>query len=131
LLCPPPSCDAGPAYIDFNNIGGLSDEHAETLVVQADRKILVGGYARRRVDDVQYFAVARLSRYGDPDPSFGNGGQTSGYYGSAAVADTASAIAIGSGGIMVAGSSREATGTAYRFGIAKLRLDLIFSNGLE
>jgi uncharacterized delta-60 repeat protein len=131
LICPPPFCDAGPAYIDFNNIGGLSDERAEALVVQTDGKILVSGYARRRVDDVQYFAVARLTRYGDPDTGFGSGGQTVGFYGSSGVSDIASAIAIGSGGILFAGSSQEGILAGYRFGIAKLRLDLIFSNGVE
>jgi len=131
VLCPPPSCDAGPAYIDINNVGGLSDDDVAALVVQMDGKILVSGHARRRIDDVQYFAVARLTRYGDPDPGFGNGGQTVGYYGPAAVSDTASTIAIGSGGIVIAGSSQEDLGTAYRFGIAKLKMDLIFTDGME
>jgi uncharacterized delta-60 repeat protein len=130
LLCPPPFCDAGPAYIDFYNLGGLGDDEAWALAVQSDGKILVSGFARRRVDNLQYFGLARLTRYGDPDPTFGNGGQTHGIYGPIANGDNAASIAIGNGGIMIGGYSKTVDGIDI-FGMAKLKLDLVFTNGVE
>ena len=124
LLCPPPDCAPGPAYIDF----GGDNDYAQAMAVQSDGKILVSG---NRNSFARYFSVARLTRYGDPDASFGAGGNTQDYYGAAALSDTASAIAIGNGGLIVAGFSREAAGINDRFGIAKLQLDLIFTDGVE
>ena len=125
-----PSCGAGPAYIDFN-FGDTNYDEAQALAVQSDGKILVSGLASQ-LGGVQYFAVTRLTRTGGPDSSFGSGGQTRAQYNPVTPRnDTASAIAIGNGGIMVAGYSLEPTGSDYRFGIAKLQLDLIFSNGFE
>jgi hypothetical protein len=119
-----------PAYIDFNFADDNFD-NALALAVQSDGKILVSGLASQ-VGSVQYLAVARLTYYGTTDFSFGIGGQIRAQYNPASVRnDSASAIAIGNGGIMVAGPSQGASGPNYRFGIAKLRLDLIFSNGLE
>lgn len=127
LICPPPLCSAGPVHIDF---GDSKDDAANALTVQSDGKILVAGGAAR-IDNGSYFAIARLLPNGMIDTSFGNGGKTLGFYGGVARYDTASAIAIGNGGIMIAGASKEGAGEDFRFGIAKLKLDLLFSDGVE
>jgi len=121
-----------PAYIDFNFGDSNSNfDNALALAVQPDGKILVSGLALQ-IGTVQYFAVARLTQYGSTDFSFGSSGQIRAQYNPGMVRnDSASAIAVGNGGIMVAGSSQGASGPNYRFGIAKLKLDLIFSDGLE
>jgi len=124
------TCSAGAAFIAFD-LGGTNADQAQALAVQSDGKILVSGFAQRN-DGVAYFAVARRYPDGRPDFSFGDNGQTYGRYGPAADNnDTASAIAVGNGGIMIAGASKLPYSSDYRFGIAKLQLDLIFADGME
>ncbi len=131
LVCPPPSCDPGPAYIAINlGTGNLSDG-ALAMALQPDGKILVSG--RAGVSGGERFAVARLTPYGDPDFDFGNSGSIWSHFGAVAKFDAASGIAVGNGGIMVAGYSQEANGGFNRFGIAKLllRQETTFANGFE
>jgi uncharacterized delta-60 repeat protein len=51
--------------------GNASKETA--MAVQADGRILIGGFARN--NDVNYFALSRYQASGAPDAAFGNGGQ--------------------------------------------------------
>jgi uncharacterized delta-60 repeat protein len=130
--CPPPICLGHPSYSAFN-LGGTGNDLALAMALQSDRKILVSGYALSTGDE-QYLAVTRLTPGGVLDPAFGSDGfgHSYGHYGPPSVShDVASAIAVGNGGIMVAGYSQPTTGAEFTFGIAKLQLDLIFSNGLE
>lgn len=131
LACPPPACDAGPVYFDLSNLpGGSVTDVAETLAIQSDRKIVVSGYGRG-TDSISHWAAVRLSPYGDRDLSFGNSGEIVSCYDAICKGDDASAIAIGNGGIMIAGYTKEQTGSDYRFGIAKLKLDLIFTDRFD
>jgi len=125
LLCPPPFCSEGPVYYDWAN----KDDHAYALAVQNDGKILVSGSSRSGINDL--FAVVRFDSAGIPDNTFGNGGQTRSWYGTSAGVDNAKAILIGNGGVMIAGYSRGASLAEARFGIAKLKLDLIFAGGFQ
>jgi Domain of unknown function (DUF5122) beta-propeller len=128
--CPPPLCHGGPRIVLFN-LGGTGYDEAQALALQTDGKILVSGFSTG-VSDVSYFSVARLDRYGAFDPAFGSSGMSYGRYGPANDNhDGASAIAIGNGGIMIAGYSQQATGQDFSFGIAKLQLDSIFFSGME
>jgi uncharacterized delta-60 repeat protein len=130
LLCPPPFCDPAPAYIPIDLDPGDYNDEALALALQPDGKILLSG--RARVTGGERFAVARLTPIGDPDFDFGNGGSTWSHFGTVARFDTASGIAVGNGGIMIAGYSEEAAGGNYRFGIAKLLLrEVIFAGGFE
>ncbi len=127
LLCPPPFCDPGPSYFDWAN----RDDYAYALALQDDGKILVSGLSASSIGEL--FAVVRFDSAGIPDHTFGNGGQTRSWYGTVPGIDDAKAIAVGNGGIMIAGYSRGASPAEARFGIAKLTLApaLIFRGGFE
>jgi uncharacterized delta-60 repeat protein len=131
LVCPPPFCDPAPAYIPIDLDPGDYLDEAHAIALQPDGKILVSG--RAAVSGGERFAVARLTQYGDPDLDFGNGSTTWSHFGAAARYDNAMGIAVGNGGIMVAGYSLEAAGSNFRFGIGKLllRQETIFANGFD
>lgn len=130
LLCPPPSCAPGPAYFDWGN----RDDVAFALALQSDGKILASGRSVRGAGGgltELLFGVVRFDSAGNLDGTFGSGGQTRSWYGAAAGVDDAKAIVIGNGGIMIAGFSRDATTVNSRFGVAKLKLDLLFADRFE
>jgi uncharacterized delta-60 repeat protein len=82
-----------------------------------------------------YFAVARLDWNGALDPRFGGGGLSYGSFTATRDLDTSGVgIAIGDGGIMVAGSQEQAStgsGNTWKFALGRLQYDQIFSNGFE
>jgi uncharacterized delta-60 repeat protein len=124
------TCGGTPLFVDYA-LGGTDADAAQSIALQSDGKILVSGYATRD-GGVQYFAVVRLRRNGTLDPSFGASGKTYGRYGPANQNfDFASSIAIGNGGIMLAGQTQTTFEEESRFGIAKLQLDLVFADDLE
>jgi len=59
----------GIVSIDFQN----TQDFLETLLLQPDGNILLGGYTL--TDGVQDFAIARITNTGELDISFGNGGK--------------------------------------------------------
>lgn len=128
--CPPPLCHGFPRIVFFN-LGGSGYDEAQALALQSDGKVLVSGFATSD-SDVSFFSVARLDSYGAIDTAFGTNGMFNSHYGPAADNhDAASSIAIGNGGIMLAGYSQQVTGQDFSFGIAKLQLDSIFFDGFE
>lgn len=130
LLCPIPLCQPGPVYFDWGN----RDDVAFAMAVQSDGRILLSGFSVRGAGaglTEDLFAVARFDSTGVLDGTFGNGGQTRGWYGAAAGVDNSKAMAIGNGGIMIAGFSRDATTVDSRFGVAKLKLDLVFTDRFD
>jgi len=130
--CPLAPCQAGVAFVNFGYSGNSLDL-ANAIALQADGKILLVGSARRSdTNGSSYFATTRLGRDGNIDLTYGFGGISGGTFAAGSgIDDSASAIVIGNRGIMIAGYSAEATGTNYRFGIAQLQLDLIFSDPFE
>jgi uncharacterized delta-60 repeat protein len=122
-----------------------SFQFVSALALQSDGKILAAGtVAHDSGDSNQYWGAARLLGDGTLDLTFGTGGAFFGApgrsYGSftpgsvLGYQDVGTAIAIGNGGIMVAGNGQvDFSGAAskIRFGLAKLQLDLIFSDGFE
>jgi uncharacterized delta-60 repeat protein len=58
----------GKVTTDFPGTWGDSDEEGDSVVIQADGKILVGGYS------IPGFALVRYNPDGSLDPTFGNGG---------------------------------------------------------
>ncbi|HEX6832916.1 MAG TPA: hypothetical protein VF132_05230 [Rudaea sp.] len=124
------SCSARPNIVAFD-LGGTSNDHAYAVALQSDGRIVVGGLATR-VAGVQYFAAARLRRDGQLDLSFGDHGTTYGRYGALDQnVDEADSVAITGGGIFVAGYSRLNEQDEPRFGIAKMKVDLIFADDFE
>lgn len=81
-----------------------------------------------------YFAVARLDADGLLDTRFGNGGRS---YGSFTATNDASTtgvdIAVGNGGVMVAGTQTQtvSNGNISKFAIGRLQYEQIFSNGFD
>jgi uncharacterized delta-60 repeat protein len=106
---------------------------ADDVLVQGDGGILVAGEASAD-SATTVFAVARLYDNGSLDNGFGNGGKSYGTFSPPSQTsnqhDAGRSLALGSGGLFVAGPGRE-QGGGMRFGVAKLQLDAIFSDGFE
>ncbi len=83
-----------------------------------------------------YFAVARLNQNGSLDGRFGGGGKTYGSYTATRDVDSSGMdIAVGNGGLMVAGTQAQSipgdSANTYNFAIGRLQYDQIFSYGFE
>lgn len=123
---------AGVASIAFDLAAPYKDV-ASDLRVQGDGKILLAGHASAS-GPTSVFALARVHDDGSLDTSFGISGKSTGTFAPPAQAtnqqDLARTIALGNGGLYVAGPGRAAGGD-LRFGVAKLQLDAIFADGFE
>lgn len=79
-----------------------------------------------------YAAVAKLKPDGTFDSTFGINGRSFASYSVAAnKTDSGKAVAVGNGGLMIAGASTNAAGNDTQFGIARLILDTLFRNGFD
>lgn len=88
---------------------------ASSVLVQADGKIVVGGYSNNGTNFV--FALARFNSNGTLDPAFGTAGKVMTAFG---VDDYATSIAIQADGKIVAGGYSRTDPTAdYNFAIAR------------
>lgn len=135
--------DATTGALDATFSGGVSSipidlaapftDIANDLVVQGDGRILVAGQASTGNASTA-FAVVRFNDDGSTSTSFGSNGIASGSFSppsqTANQQDAGFSMAIGNGGLFLAGSGREQNGGA-RFGIAKLQVDAIFADGFE
>ncbi|MEO7064772.1 MAG: hypothetical protein ABI082_13495 [Dokdonella sp.] len=104
------------------------------LTVQNDGGILLGGQTGRTPHSAGafYFMAAKLTSNGLLDAGFGFNGTSSGRFSSIPNSDDrGTAIAIGNGGLMIAGYSTALTGGDTRFGIGRIQLDRIFRDGFE
>jgi uncharacterized delta-60 repeat protein len=86
--------------------------------------------------DAYYFAVVRLNANGSFDTRFGGGGKTYGSFTATRDVNTTNpGIAVGNGGVMVAGTQAQSIPTEnandYNFAIGRLEYDQIFSYGFE
>lgn len=100
----------------INFVDGTAEEVANGLALQADRKIVVAGYAP--VGGVNDFALVRLNEDGSLDTSFGNGGRLTHDFGGGV------AIAYGvtvqlDGRIVAAGSAYMGEPNSYDFAVAR------------
>lgn len=107
---------------------GAGDDYANAMALAADGKILVAGRSAENSGD---FALVRLTRDGDLDASFGDGGKVTTALGSGS--DVAYAVAVQEDGkIVVAGSSTR-DGTGVDFALVRYlpdgRLDEDFGSG--
>jgi uncharacterized delta-60 repeat protein len=106
----------GKRTFGFGN-GNKRDE-ANAVAIQADGRIVMGGYSLRDITTIQDFAVARVTTSGGLDPSFsGNGRQTFdfGQYN-----DGANAVALQGGKIVMAGFAQPSNGAHFDFAVARL-----------
>ena len=123
----------GFAFVSFDLTANSPDD-GQVVALQSDGKILVGGYAYNALA-TRLFAMVRLNENGLPDPTFGMFGKSADRYAGSSVpavspSDAVDAIAIGNGGLMVAGVARLST-MVHRVGVARLTLDLVFAGSFE
>lgn len=109
-----------PGSLDTSFVGGKAmlpagqaDDYAYALAVQPDGKILVGGRSGEHLGD---FAVLRLTRDGELDPTFGTGGRVLTDF--AGASDTIYALAVQADGKIVAAGS-----SAQDFALARYTTD--------
>lgn len=97
----------GQVLVPFNRLGTTGGEDVATCVtLQADGKILVGGYAQTSLSGDYDFAVARLNFDGTLDDSFGNAARTTiAFQAGGAMDDRASGIDLTSDGKIVVGGT--------------------------
>jgi len=121
---------ASSGFLNFDVNGGSYYDEAQTVKLQADGKILVGGVVGT-VLDRYYLGVIRLNQNGTIDTTFGNQGKSlftmTGFTTSSVLNFRLSDIALQSDGkIVVAGLYN------YKYSVARLNtdgsLDLDFSN---
>lgn len=113
-------------------------QYVSALAMQSDRKILAAGAASREGDPNggQWWGVARFTGDGIFDTAFGYGGVSFGSFtpaslGCCGYTDSGGAIALGDGGMVVAGTGQARSDSALSFGVARLVLDEIFADGFE
>jgi len=121
----------GTIIVPFD-IASPDHDFANDIAFQSDGKILVAGSASRS-STADAFAVLRLNDDGTRDAGFGVSGRSSGSFSSGtAFEDIGTTIALGAGGIFVAGMGDSGAGPGLTdFGIARLTLDLIFADGFQ
>ncbi len=105
------------------------------LSLTNDGIFAVGNAPRAAASTFNYFAVARLNWNGSLDQRFGNGGRAYGSFTATNDADTTGVdVAVGNGGLMVAGTQELSTNQGYndsQFGIGRIQYDQIFRYGFE
>jgi uncharacterized delta-60 repeat protein len=126
-----PAFAGGVSVISIDQAALLHDV-AYDLALQSDGKILIAGSASRSAS-ADSFAVARVTEEGEIDTSFGTSGVRVGTYAPASgFDDSATTMALGPGGIYIAGHGVSGTGAGLLdFGVARLKLDLIFADGFQ
>jgi uncharacterized delta-60 repeat protein len=121
--------NGGEVTTDFG--GFPPDDHAHSLVQQADGKLVVaGGVFRSDGDFDNDFALARYNPDGSLDASFGNGGIVLTDF---ADGEEAHALALQADGKLVAAGVAFTSGAGQMFGLARYNpdgsLDASFGNG--
>jgi len=98
------------------------------MLLQSDGKVVLAGYAS--TDAGSNFATARLRTDCALDATFGSGGKLYGSFDASMAGNDGTAVAFGGSGVVLAGfaSAIEVDG---QFGIAQIKLDLIFSDAFE
>ena len=120
-------CGSGFRAVAFD-LDSRKTDVAYDMLLQSDGKIVLAGYASTEAGS--NFATARLTPDCALDATFGTGGKLYGSFETGMAGSDGNAIAFGGSGIVVAGFA-SAIGVDGQFGIAQLKLDLIFSNAFE
>jgi uncharacterized delta-60 repeat protein len=123
--------------LDEMALGTMTDVALE-LLLQSDGKIVLAGDASNGEADGagEDFAAARLLPDCSLDPTFGAGGRLSGRFAAAMPYNYVTDAALGGSGIVLAGvggTDFDSHGsiTNGQFGVAMIRLDLIFTDTFE
>lgn len=121
---------AGRTTIDFNR----STDRASAVAIQADGKVVVGGFAFSNgivPTSIDLFALVRLNSDGTLDNSFGIAGKATTDFGGSV--NEIKALAIQSDGKIVAAGFVQGNLTGYDFGLARFNsngsLDSTFGSG--
>ncbi len=110
----------------------ISHAYANAIAVQSDGRIILAGAGWANGNQDRRFLTARLRENLDLDASYGSQGLSYGVFSGPVVGDhAAESVAIANGGVMVAGWGQPDVGQPTRFGLARLRLDLIFVDGFQ
>jgi len=96
--------------------GGTATEVANALALQADRKIVVAGYAP--VNGINDFALVRLNENGSLDTSFGNGGRLTHDFGGGVAIAYGVAVQL-DGRIVAVGTAYMGEPNSYDFAVAR------------
>jgi uncharacterized delta-60 repeat protein len=100
----------------ITDLGLSQNDYANTIALQSDGKIVLGGFTYNGTDDD--FAMARFQANGAPDSTFDGDGFAMTKIGAASVSDQIKTIAIQTNGkIVVAGSSY--INSTYGFALAR------------
>lgn len=134
-----PGFNGGAAQVFWRSVedgGEIRD-----LVVRPGGDLLVGGYAYVKPmttrNPESYLVAARLRANGQFDPSFGVSGLSYSAFTDrpnpivADYANQAHSLALGSGGILLGGRSRQSEQAKNRFGLVKLQFDPVFADGFD
>jgi uncharacterized delta-60 repeat protein len=109
----------GKVVTDF---GLSSEDRAFAVAIQADAKVVAAGSSRTSAGRSNEFALARYTRNGRLDASFGSGGKVLTDFGSGEVA--ANAVAIQADGKIVAAGSGSSNGDSVtKFALARYTAD--------
>jgi len=106
----------GKATTDFDS----SDDHAYTVAIQGDGKIVAAGYSDQGTTGYD-FALARYNSDGSLDASFGSGGKVTTHFGYSH--DYAYTVAIQADGKIVAAGYSDQGTTTYDFALARYNTD--------
>jgi uncharacterized delta-60 repeat protein len=96
--------------------------YGQSVVVQSDGRILVGGYSEGATTPTQDYVVARFNVDGSLDPGFGTGGKVSIDLHGTADAKGVAALLPG-GKIAVAGGTAQTTSVSTPFDVSAVRLN--------
>lgn len=114
--------EAGVATTSFGP-GPFQDDYPQSIVLQPDGRILVGGYTETNsVTSTENFALARYNTDGSPDTAFGTGGKV--VIDVHGTPDAPGVVALVPGGkIVIAGGVAETTNVSSRFDVSAVRLN--------
>jgi uncharacterized delta-60 repeat protein len=132
-----PTFNSGSAQQFLFLPGVAGNQYVASISRQSDGKILAFGSVPRVTDSIQYlWGEARLLANGSFDNSFGSLGLGTGTFtdassGCCGYSDTGKAVAIGDGGIVFTGAGAPVMGGSAKFGIARVLLDLVFTDAFE
>lgn len=131
-----PSFNGGKTQAFNVRIGFTAgNQQVSDMILQSDGKILATGSVARSTDVLsQFWGAARVLPGGTLDPAFGIGGRSySSFSPTSAYNDNAGSIVISGSGALIGGFSRQTSGATsdYRFGLAKLLVENIYTNTFE
>ena len=114
----------GTKGIVITDVSDYYGEKCQSMAIQSDGKILIGGYGQHKTNDKPYFILARYNSDGTLDNSFGTGGIVIG------IAGKGHSMALQSDGKILLGGALD-----YKFKLARYNidgtLDISFGTGGE